>query len=69
MLRDNLKEVTISTYCKNLVTYAGAFSDEKAQELFLAAIESYNEKVKDLILIHYAKKELNEMGIGKYLTL
>ncbi len=69
MLKDDLKAVTVSTYCKNLVVHAGNWGDENVQELFLSAIDSYNEKVKDLILIYYAKKELEDLKIGKYLSL
>ncbi len=41
----------------------------KQQELFQAALDSYNEKVKDLILINYARADLEEIGLRKYLLL
>ena len=38
-------------------------------QLFQDSIDSYNERVKDLILINYAKQELIELGLGRYLNI
>jgi Fe-S-cluster containining protein len=67
MLMDNMKEVRFSRHCINPKTIKDL--DVYAREHFDSAIASYNEKVKDLILIHHARKELAELGIGKYLVL
>ncbi|MBU0581018.1 MAG: YkgJ family cysteine cluster protein [Candidatus Margulisbacteria bacterium] len=64
-LMDNMKEIKFSKYCINPKTIEK--QNEYSQEMFNTAIEVYNEKVKDLILIHHAKKELQEIGIYNYL--
>jgi Fe-S-cluster containining protein len=45
-------------------------NNKNQQETLLnAAIDSYNEKIKDLILLHYARKELSKIGLIKYLNI
>jgi hypothetical protein len=41
----------------------------RTRYLVQAAIESYNERIKDILLLHFARDELRDMGLLKYLRL
>ena len=40
---------------------------ERSRELFRATIDAYNLRVMDAVLITHARKELDELGIGRWL--
>jgi len=40
----------------------------KARYLAHAAVECYNERIKDIIMLSFAEKELTELGLTKYLV-
>lgn len=66
-LMDNLKEIRFSKHCINPKNIDAL--NDYAKEHFVTAIQVYNEKVKDLILIYHAKKELQDIGLSKYLII
>jgi Fe-S-cluster containining protein len=41
---------------------------ERTRYLVQAAIESYNERIKDIFLIYFAQPELEKMGLSQYLN-
>lgn len=43
--------------------------EERSRELFGGAVATYNERVKDAVLLAHARDELFEMGIADFLTL
>ena len=67
IIMDNMKEIKFSKHCLNPKPIKKM--DKYSQEHFDTAIAVYNEKVKDLILINYAKQELIKIGIGKHLNI
>ena len=42
---------------------------ERTRYLVQAAIESYNERIKDIFLIYFAKTDLEKIGLNQYLNL
>lgn len=40
----------------------------RSQEMFLASVDVYNERLKDAILLAHARPELDALGIGAFLT-
>ena len=42
--------------------------EPRRRELFKAALNAYNERVKDAILLAHAREALDEIGIGDWLT-
>jgi hypothetical protein len=42
--------------------------EARSRELFLASIDSYNERVRDAVLLAHAKAELDGLGIGAWIT-
>lgn len=41
---------------------------ERGQQMFARAIDVYNERIRDAVLIHHARRELDSIGIGEFLT-
>lgn len=66
IIASDKKNIIFSQKC-----YKTKFANNKEQQetLLKAAIDSYNEKIKDLILLHYARKELSKIGLTKYLNI
>ena len=44
-------------------------SRSKVEGMALAAVASYNEKIKDLVLLEYAPDKLEQLGLMKFLTV
>jgi len=44
-------------------------SGAKVSEMAIAAVASYNERIKDLVLLAYAPEQLADLGLMKYLSL
>lgn len=66
IISNDKKHIIFSKKCH----HTKRLDDKTAQqELFNAALDSYNEKIKDLILVNYARKELERLGIIKYLNI
>jgi Fe-S-cluster containining protein len=42
--------------------------EPRAAQMFRASIETFNERVRDAVLLHHARAELEELGIGRFLT-
>lgn len=42
--------------------------EARSEALFWAAIDAYDERVKDAVLIAHATKALDALGIGAWLT-
>lgn len=42
--------------------------EARSRELFRGAVETFNERVKDAVLLAHARKTLDELGIGEFLT-
>ncbi|MBI3178802.1 MAG: hypothetical protein HYZ27_04035 [Deltaproteobacteria bacterium] len=40
----------------------------RSRELFHGAVDTFNERIKDAILLAHARHELDELGIGAFLT-
>ena len=40
---------------------------QRAQAMASASVDSYNARIKDRILLAYAREELEELGIAKFL--
>ena len=40
----------------------------RSDQLFLAALSAYNERIKDAVLLHHALPELHRLGLGAFLT-
>lgn len=40
----------------------------RSGQLFEAALAAYNERVKDAVLLTYARPELDELGVGEFLS-
>ncbi len=41
---------------------------QRSREIFAAAIDAYNERVRDAVLLHYQRAALDELGIGAFLS-
>lgn len=52
---------------RELLPYADAAP--KIRRLVDAVVQSYNERVKDVVLIHVARRELEEIGLARHLRL
>lgn len=39
----------------------------RSEQLFRGAIAAYNERIKDAVLLHHARPELERLGLGSYL--
>lgn len=42
--------------------------NERATEMAIAAVSSYNERIKDMILLAYAPRQLSDLGLAQYLS-
>ena len=40
---------------------------ERSKQLYRAAIEAYNRRIMDAVLITHARRELDELGVGRWL--
>ena len=59
------KDVTWGRRCP--VQKSGPQHVERSKQLFRGAIEAYNKRVMDAVLITHARKQLDELGIGAWL--
>lgn len=41
--------------------------EDRRQQMFERAIDVYNERIRDAVLLHHARQELEELGIGAFL--
>jgi Fe-S-cluster containining protein len=41
--------------------------EERSTELYRASIEAYNKRIMDAVLLTHARRELHELGIGRWL--
>ena len=41
---------------------------ERSEQLLIASIDAYNERVKDAVLLAHARAELEAIGIGAWIT-
>ena len=66
IITQNKKNIVFSKKC-----YSTKKEDNppKQKELLQAALDSYNEKIKDLILIHYAQEELQKIELAQWLKI
>lgn len=53
--------------CRSTKVLPYKLASPKTKALVYAALEGYNERIRDIILLHVAKKELENMGLLKYL--
>jgi hypothetical protein len=60
------KTVSWGTRCPSRTS--GPEHQERSEQLFTASIETYNERVKDAVLLAHARAELEQIGIGAWLT-
>lgn len=55
--------------CRSIKVLPYGLASTKAKALVHAALEGYNERIRDIILLHVAKKELENLGLLKYLKM
>ena len=55
--------------CRSTKVLPYKLASNKAKSLVRAALESYNERIRDIVLLHVAKPELQELGLLKYLKM
>jgi len=42
--------------------------EARSKDLFQGAVDTYNERIRDAVLLAHARKELDEIGIGQFLS-
>lgn len=55
--------------CTSLQTVYEPETLVRGRQLFHAALETYNQRIRDVVLLHVAMPELHRMGLLDYLTL
>lgn len=59
-------DIFYSRRCQSFWVHPAA--EGRATAMALAAVASYNERIKDLVLLEYAPKRLEELGLLRFLT-
>lgn len=68
VIAENKKNLLFSKKCHQ--TKKEGNQESTAQKILLnSAVDSYNEKIKDLILIYYAREELQKIDLAKWLNV
>jgi hypothetical protein len=60
------RDVTWGTRCPS--RRVGTEHIERSEELYWSAIDAYNERVKDAVLLAHAEEELDALGLGAWIT-
>jgi len=55
--------------CASLTVLPSGEAPPRVRALVRAVVDAYNERVKDIILLHVARKELDELGLLKFLDV
>jgi hypothetical protein len=55
--------------CTSTQTMTTSEAPVKVRELVRAVVDAYNERIKDIILVHMAREELRELGLLAHLQL
>lgn len=59
-------EITYSQRCRSFWIRSDA--EPKVTAMKLAAVAAYNERIKDLVLLAYAPRQLEDLGLTRYLV-
>ena len=51
-----------------LRTFVETDAEPKVTAMKLAAVAAYNERIKDLVLLAYAPRQLEDLGLTRYLV-
>jgi Fe-S-cluster containining protein len=68
-LRTECDEVFYSQRCKSFWIRPDEASEMRAHAMAANAVAAYNERLKDLVLLEYARDRLDSLGLLDYLTL
>jgi Fe-S-cluster containining protein len=66
-LSNDLKVIFYSARCQSLTR--SAEPDPRWYPMLNATVDSYNQRIRDFILLEYARPELESLGIAEFLTL
>lgn len=62
------REVFYSRRCDSFWIRNDGRADARVTDMKVAAVAAYDERVKDLVLLAYAREELDCLGLGRYLA-
>lgn len=62
-----LKTVFYAKSCRSTQVLPSGEAPLKVRELMLAVVDAYNERVKDAVLVHMARRELRDLGLAQHL--